>query len=371
MQEMNLSPLAARTQESRGRRYPEEPCRVRSEYERDANRILYCEDFRRLRHKTQVFFNAKNDHICTRMEHVLYVNFISTTIGRTLGLNQDLITAIALGHDVGHAPFGHSGERALEKCLRDRDLDLSFKHEYHSLRVVDRLAKRISSQEKCGLNLTYEVRDGIVSHCGENYYEYVLYADRNKKMDEIYTQDHRNCMPYTLEACLVRLVDKIAYVGRDIEDAIRARIMDYNDISPEIRTVLGSTNAEIINNLVVDVIENSYGTEYIRLSDERGEALKEMILENNEHIYQSKIIKRYEKNAYNVIEGLFEYIYDAVNNIRNGEVDENNKIHRRLVGFMNEKQYEENEKTEQITVDYIAGMTDAYALSVYEEIYWI
>ncbi|NLN03458.1 MAG: HD domain-containing protein [Clostridiaceae bacterium] len=371
MQEMNLSPLAARTQESRGRRYPEEPCRVRSEYERDANRILYCEDFRRLRHKTQVFFNAKNDHICTRMEHVLYVNFISTTIGRTLGLNQDLITAIALGHDVGHAPFGHSGERALEKCLRDRNLDLSFKHEYHSLRVVDRLAKRISSQEKCGLNLTYEVRDGIVSHCGENYYEYVLYADRNKKMDEIYTQDHRNCMPYTLEACLVRLVDKIAYVGRDIEDAIRARIMDYNDISPEIRTVLGSTNAEIINNLVVDVIENSYGTEYIRLSDERGEALKEMILENNEHIYQSKIIKRYEKNAYNVIEGLFEYIYDAVNNIRNGEVDENNKIHRRLVGFMNEKQYEENEKTEQITVDYIAGMTDAYALSVYEEIYWI
>jgi len=370
-QEMNLSQLAARTQESRGRIYPEEPCRVRSEYERDANRILYCEDFRRLRHKTQVFFNAKNDHICTRMEHVLYVNSISTTIGRTLSLNQDLITAIALGHDVGHAPFGHSGERALEKCLRDRKLDLSFKHEYHSLRVVDRLSKRISSQAKCGLNLTYEVRDGIVSHCGENYYEYILYADKNKNMDEIYTQDHRNCMPYTLEACLVRLVDKIAYVGRDIEDAIRARIMDYNDISPEIRNVLGSTNAEIINNLVVDVIENSYGTEYIRLSDERGEALKEMILENNEHIYQSKIIKRYEKNAYNVIEGLFEYIYDAVNSIRNGVIDLNNKIHRRLVGFMDEKQYDDTEKPEQIAVDYIAGMTDAYALSVYEEIYWI
>jgi dGTPase len=190
-------------------------------------------------------------------------------------------------------------------------------------------------------------------------------------MDEIYTQDHRNCMPYTLEACLVRLVDKIAYVGRDIEDAIRARIMDYNDISPEIRNVLGSTNAEIINNLVVDVIENSYGTEYIRLSDERGEALKEMILENNEHIYQSKIIKRYEKNAYNVIEGLFEYIYDAVNSIRNGVIDLNNKIHRRLVGFMDEKQYDDTEKPEQIAVDYIAGMTDAYALSVYEEIYWI
>ena len=157
------------------------------------------------------------------MEHVLYVNSISTTIGRTLSLNQDLITAIALGHDVGHAPFGHSGERALEKCLRDRKLDLSFKHEYHSLRVVDRLSKRISSQAKCGLNLTYEVRDGIVSHCGENYYEYILYADKNKNMDEIYTQDHRNCMPYTLEACLVRLVDKIAYVGRTLRTAIRAK----------------------------------------------------------------------------------------------------------------------------------------------------
>jgi dGTPase len=371
MQEQNLSPLAARTTQSRGRRYPEEPCKVRSEYERDANRVLYSEDFRRLRHKTQVFFNAKNDHICTRMEHVLYVNSISTTIGRTLGLNQDLITAIALGHDIGHAPFGHSGERALEKCLKDRNLPISFKHEYHSLRVVDRLAKRISSQEKCGLNLTYEVRDGIVSHCGENYYEYILYADKSKKMEDIYTQDHRHCMPYTLEACLVRLVDKIAYVGRDIEDAIRAKIMDYNDISPEIRNVLGSTNAEIINNLVVDVIENSYDTEYIRLSDERGAALKEMILENNEHIYQSKIIKRYEKNAYNVIEGLFEYIYDAVKRIRNGVVDTTSKIDRRLVGFMKEKQYDESEKPEQITVDYIAGMTDAYALSVYEEIYWI
>ena len=317
-QEKQLSPLAAHSVDTLGRRLPEEPCKIRSDYERDADRILYSEDFRRLRHKTQVFFNAKSDHICTRMEHVLYVRAISVTIGRTLGLNQDLINAIALGHDVGHAPFGHTGERVLDSCIKKINPALSFHHESHSLRVVDRLSERISKEkifEKNGLNLTYEVRDGIVSHCGENYDEYVLYADKMKDPNLIYETEHRKCMPYTLEACVVRLVDKIAYVGRDIEDAIRAKLIDYKDISPEIRCELGATNGEMINTLVLDLIENSYNTEYIRLSRAKGEALREMILTNNKQIYQSGLLRRYEITAKNAIEGLFEILYENAKNL--------------------------------------------------------
>lgn len=384
--EENLSPFAMKTADSRGRLRDEPQCLVRSLFERDGNRILYSDDFRRLRHKTQVFFNAKNDHICTRMEHVLYVNAISNTIGRTLGLNQDLITAIALGHDIGHAPFGHSGERKLDKCIRAINPEMSFHHEYHSLRVVDRLSTRISNEKilsKCGLNLTYEVRDGIVSHCGENYDEYVLYADKTKNPDNIYKDDHRHMMPYTLEACVVRLVDKIAYVGRDIEDAIRAKIMDFSDISPEIRNELGSTNGQMIDTLVVDLIENSYGTDRIRLSDERGEALSEMIKSNNAHIYKAPMIIRYEKNADNVVEGLYEKLYPVFVTLMEERKNcgdnrgvsqafgKEDRIAERLREYVEEKNYDTDEKPEQITADYIAGMTDAYALSMYEEIYWI
>lgn len=394
-QEESLAPYAARSVCSLGRAVYEPPCEVRSDFERDGNRILYSEDFRRLRHKTQVFFNAKNDHICTRMEHVLYVNSISNTIGRTLNLNQDLLTAIALGHDIGHAPFGHSGERALDKMLHERNPKLHFHHELHSLRVADRLSKRISQEmiaDRCGLNLTYEVRDGIVSHCGENYEEFQLKADRNKNPALIYETDHRRCMPYTLEACLVRLVDKIAYVGRDIEDAIRAKLIDYNDISPEVRKTLGATNGEMINTLVVDLIESSYGTEYIRLSREKGEALKEMILENNRHIYRSEMIIQYEKNATNTMEGLFKMLYGYASEIWGEAVaatgadassvspralekltaKEPSAVKRRLVKYILDKGYGPAEVTpEQIVTDYIAGMTDAYALKTFEELYWI
>lgn len=370
-QEKLLSPLAAHSINTLGRRLPEEPCKIRSDYERDADRILYSEDFRRLRHKTQVFFNAKSDHICTRMEHVLYVRAISITIGRTLGLNQDLINAIALGHDVGHAPFGHTGERVLDSCVKKINPSMSFRHEYHSLRVVDRLCERISREkiyENNGLNLTYEVRDGIVSHCGENYDEYILYADKMKDPNLIYETEHRKCMPYTLEACVVRLVDKIAYVGRDIEDAIRAKLIDYKDINPEIRRELGATNGEMINNLVLDLIENSYNTEYIRLSRAKGEALREMILTNSRQIYQSSLLRRYEITAKNAVEGLFEVLYE---NAKNLDRKSKSKTMQRLVAYVDEKGYKEDEAPEQIVMDYIAGMTDAYALQTFEDLYWI
>lgn len=387
-QEESLSPLATRSSESLGRLRFEPECKVRSVFERDANRILYSEDFRRLRHKTQVFFNAKNDHVCTRMEHVLYVNSISTTICRTLGLNQDLTSAIALGHDIGHSPFGHSGERKLNECLQKVNPDLSFRHEYHSLRVVDRLSTRISHEKilaKCGLNLTYEVRDGIVSHCGENYDEYILHPDKTKDPAEIYTADHRHMMPYTLEGCVVRLVDKIAYVGRDIEDAIRAKMMDYSEIPSEVRATLGYTNGQIINTLVEDLLDNSYGRNEVRLSDERGQALQELILVNNRKIYRAEMIARYEANTKNMVEGLFEELYRRISEIIGLTGEKTNKdgafdfskiqpkdqTDRRLIDYMVEKGYCPGELPEQITADYIAGMTDGYAVSMFEDLYWV
>ncbi len=389
--EESLAPYAAKSIDTIGREKPEKPCEIRLDFERDANRILYSEDFRRLRHKTQVFFNAKNDHICTRMEHVLYVNSISATICRTLNLNQDLTSAIALGHDIGHAPFGHSGEKCISECALSKGNGVFFEHERHGLRVVDRLSMRISKElisEKCGLNLTYEVRDGIVSHCGEKYSEYKIEPDKTKIEKDITTINHKLTTPYTLEGCLVRLVDKIAYVGRDIEDAMRAKLMDYNSVSPEIRKTLGKTNGDIINTLVTDVIENSYGNNYIALSDEKGRALEELINTNVAMIYKSEPVLRYEKGVKNTIEGLFDSIYDATREIQNyclkGEKMEYPDVlpsaafktaglgHvQSLYSYIKEKNYSKNNYPEQITVDYIAGMTDAYAMKTYEDIYWI
>ncbi len=371
-QEEALSPFASKNSLSKGRLYYEEKCPVRTDFERDANRILYSMDFRRLRHKTQVFFNAKNDHICTRMEHVLYVSAISVTIARTLNLNQDLTNAIALGHDLGHAPFGHSGERVLDCCLKKINPDYFFKHEIHSLRVVDRLATRVAPSKpvkKRGLNLTFEVRDGIVCHCGENYEEYRLTRDTVKDvgwMDGIKKVD---CMPYTLEACIVRLVDKIAYVGRDIEDALRVNLMDINDIPIEIRKELGNTNSEIINTLVCDIIENSYGKDCIQLSPEKGEALESLIKENSRLIYQSDRIKRYEKTAKNILEGLFFELLDSLKDIEKLKASDL-KVHKQFYNFIRDVGYDSTETDEQKVVDFIAGMTDNYATSCFNEIYW-
>ena len=161
--EKTLSPFAMRTDKSRGRIHQEEPCAIRSPYERDLGRIIFSQSFRRLRHKTQVFFNPVNDHICSRIEHVIYVNYISTIIGRCLNLNIDLIQAIALGHDIGHSPYGHTGERVLNKCIKSVDPSLFFEHEVHSLRVLDVLEEHRPNEY--GLNLTFEVRDGIVVSC--------------------------------------------------------------------------------------------------------------------------------------------------------------------------------------------------------------
>jgi dGTPase len=372
-QESSLSPFAAKNVDSKGRLIDEEKCPVRTDFERDANRILYSIEFRRLRHKTQVFFNAKNDHICTRMEHVLHVGSIASTIARTLKLNQDLTYAIALGHDLGHAPFGHSGEKVLDRCLKTINKGYHFQHELHSLRVVDRLATRVSKEkinEKCGLNLSFEVRDGIACHCGENYSEYILQCDRSKELSTLKDMIPRSQKPYTLEACVVRLVDKIAYVGRDIEDAVRVKLMDMNDIAKDICEELGYTNGEIINTLVCDLIENSYDKDCIQLSKEKGEALEKLIKENVRLIYRADKIRRYEKTAENIMEGLFINLLENIDDIEKLESSEQ-KVYRAFYSFIRDKAYSEEETKEQKVIDFIAGMTDAYALSCFEEIYWM
>lgn len=372
-QEVSLSPYAAKSINSYGRVIPEEKCPIRTDFERDGNRILYSMEFRRLRHKTQVFFNAKNDHICTRMEHVLNVGSIAVTIARTLNMNQDLTYAIALGHDLGHAPFGHSGERVLDKCMKKIDPDACFQHELHSLRVVERLATRISKEkinEKCGLNLTFEVKDGIVCHCGETYNEYKLMRDTSKTQKSLLTRPGRDTMPYSLEGCIVRLVDKIAYVGRDIEDAVRVKLMDMQDIPHEIRNVLGNTNGEIINTLVIDLVENSYDKDCIQLSREKGEALESLINENIRLIYKADKITRYEKIAQNTLEGLFDNLLQSLDDIEQLQ-NSDRKVYRMFYQFILDKDYGLGESNAQKVIDFLAGMTDSFAQSCFEEIYWL
>lgn len=367
--EKYLSPYAFRSRDSRGRRFYEEQCPVRSDFERDTGRIIYSQAFRRLRHKTQVFFNPQNDHICSRIEHVIYVNYIATTISRALNLNLDLVQAISLGHDIGHAPYGHSGEKTLNACVRSRDPSLYFQHEMQSLRVADLLSLR-SGHRGEGMNLSFEVRDGIVSHCGETYSEYKLSPDRTKTTDSILSfSSERHPMPATLEGCVVRIADKIAYIGRDIEDAARAGIMEFEDIPPAITSTLGATNAQIINTLVTDIIHNSLNKDTIMMSDETGKAMEDLLNENVKRIYRSEKIKRYETRVKNTVEGLFEALANAITDPEKAHAS-GNPVFVGLVEFA--RSYPcENAPALRIVTDYIAGMTDSYADKSYESIYWV
>jgi len=367
--EKYLSPYAFRSKDSRGRRFHEEACTVRSDFERDTGRIIYSQAFRRLRHKTQVFFNPQNDHICSRIEHVIYVNYIATTIARALNLNLDLVQAIALGHDIGHSPFGHSGERTLDACVKKIDSRLFFQHELQSLRVADLLAIR-SGRPGEGLNLSFEVRDGIASHCGETYSEYRIYPDRNKAADAI-IQKHsgHSQLPATLEGCVVRIADKIAYVGRDIEDAARAGILEFEDIPPAITSTLGSTNSQIIHTLVTDIIHNSLDKDGIILSDESGQAMEALLKENVQRIYQSDKIKKYEIRVKTTVEGLFDAMMNSLSDPQKA-LTSGNPVFTALADYR--LCYPDPKASVvQIVTDYIAGMTDSFANKCYETIYWV
>lgn len=374
--EKNLSPYAFRSKDSKGRLFEEEPCVIRSPFERDTGRIIYSQAFRRLRHKTQVFFNPQNDHICSRIEHVIYVNYIATTIARALNLNLDLVQAIALGHDIGHAPFGHSGERTLDMCVKKYDPALYFKHEHQSLRVVDLLEERVTGRMS-GLNLSFEVRDGIVCHCGETYSEYKLKPNRKKTEEAILTpenggtltKDNNDSLPATLEGCVVRLADKIAYVGRDIEDACRAGILDFEDIAPAITTRLGSSNSQIINTLVGDCIHNSLNNDEIRLSSDAGQAMYELLTENVNRIYRSDKIKRYEASVKNTVEGLFDALMSSMADKEKARKSRN-QVFEGLMRYYDMYPIK-GANDARIVTDYIAGMTDPFATACYEKIYWV
>ncbi len=367
--EARLSPYAFRSLDSRGRAEPEEPCMIRSPFERDTGRIIYSQAFRRLRHKTQVFFNPQNDHICSRIEHVIYVNYIATTIARALNLNLDLVQAIALGHDIGHAPFGHSGERVLDECIKKHRPDLSFSHEAHGLRVADILAGR-NAGRKGGLNLTFEVRDGIVSHCGETYGEYRISPDRDKTTGSILEQDTAGIRkPATLEGCVVRIADKIAYVGRDIEDAARAGILEFEDIPPAITSRLGNSNARIINTLVADIVHNSMNRDEIRLSDDAGEAMEMLLRENVRRIYSSDKIMRYEQTVKNTVEALFDALLAAIPE-PDQSTQSGNPVYTALAEYARGYPKESADPVIIVT-DYIAGMTDSFAMRCFEQIYWL
>ena len=365
-----LSPGAMKSAASRGRVRPEEDCKIRSVYERDTGRIIYSQAFRRLKHKTQVFFNPENDHICSRLEHVMYVDYIAQTIGRALNLNTDLIRAIALGHDVGHTPFGHSGERILNNMLKETDPKLYFEHESNSLRVLDVLEQHGSD---FGLNLSFEVRDGIICHCGEYYSERKLIPCRDKTEEDlsylIPKKDRKG--PATMEGCVVRFADKIAYVGRDIEDALRTGVIASEFDVPVVTDGVGSSNSEIINFLVQDVIENSMDKGCIMMSDHAGDALEHTLKENVAKIYTAGKVKTYEKYCDVMLEGLFDAFYEAVQNIEKAEDSKSSSI-RQFAGFVkNHPEYKAGIDTPLpiYVSDYIAGMTDSFAVSCFNEMY--
>ena len=358
-----LSPFAARASESRGRIKEDACCDVRTVYERDMGRILYSLPFRRLRHKTQVFFDPQNDHVCTRMEHVLYVSYVAETIGSALGLNTDLIRAIALGHDLGHAPFGHAGEEALHALLNSHDKSLYFSHEQHGLRVVDLLSEH---KGRHGLNLTFEVRDGIASHCGERYDEYYLEPMREKKEQELLLCSLKHDPPATLEGCVVRFTDRIAYVGRDIEDATRSGLLYFDELPFDIRSTLGNNNSEIVDTLVKDMIANSMGQNAIMMSQKAGEALRRLIEINYERIYVAPRVMRYETQVKNMLEGLFEY-YLALTEHR--PEDDSAPA---MAFFEYEARHPEPQASALRKVtDYIAGMTDPYAGRMFRTVFGI
>ena len=312
-----LSPLACRADQSKGRARPEEECEIRTAFQRDVDRIVYSKAFRRLKHKTQVFLQPEGDHYRTRMTHTIEVSRIARTIARALSLNEDLTEAIALGHDLGHTPFGHAGERSLNKLMPG-----GFAHYQQSLRVVERLEKNGE-----GLNLTWEVRNGILCHT-------------------------KGTPAATLEGQIVRLADHIAYINHDIQDAMRGGIIYPMDLPLECTSILGFTHTERIGTLVSDAIEASRDKDSICQSEQVGEAmlaLKEFMFEN---VYTNPLAKGEETKAQQMLEFLFDYY------LRDPD---------RLPADFQEIRAEEG--AERAICDYIAGMTDPYAVEQFKQIY--
>ena len=313
-----LDPKAAFADETRGRMRPSEENDVRTCYQRDVDRIVHCKAFRRLMHKTQVFLQPEGDHYRTRMTHTIEVSRIARAIARALNLNQDLTEAIAMGHDLGHTPFGHAGEVALSDAMGQ-----PFRHNEQSLRVVD-----ILENDGAGLNLTYEVRMGILGH----------------------TSGAR--VPETLEGRIVGRADQIAYVNHDIDDAIRAGILTNEDIPRSIARILGNTHSQRINTLVCDAIETSREAGDIRLSPQVEKALADLRSFMFERVYRNPVAKGEEVKAKDMLRRLYEYYYKHPEAIP--------------ADFQPQLSFDGMERT---ICDYIAGMTDNYAVDKYTELF--
>lgn len=334
----------------------EEPDEVRSNFALDRDRILYSGAFRRYQGKTQVvsFSNFCDEEMSNRSIHTIYVAQIARTIGKVLRLNLELIEAVSLGHDLGHPPFGHEGEKVLDRVCREYGLG-GFFHNIQSLNVVDNI-----SRKGRGLNLTFQVRDGIISHDGE-IHEKKIIPDRTKSEKDLanYISQKMNSAtvswyPATLEACVVRASDTIAYIGQDIEDAIRNNIIDRNDLPVECTEYLGDTNSKIIDSLIKSVILNSYEKDSICFDDTTSRILKKLKKFNYERIYSHHKIKRYNDKIHRTIPLLFE---KYTNDIKNEKMKSKIFIH-----FLNtkEKGYIEKFSIEEKVRDFIATMTDRY-----------
>ena len=318
LEELYLKPWASHAKDSRGRAQAEQPCDIRTDYQRDRDRIVHCKAFRRLKHKTQVFLSPRGDHYRTRLTHTLEVAQLSRTIARALRLNEDLVDAIALGHDLGHAPYGHAGERALDEVC-----PLGFSHCEQSLRIVDLLERNGE-----GLNLTWEVRDGIVNH-------------------------RMSSTPHTLEGMIVRYCDKIAYINHDIDDAERAGILKEEDIPIEFREAIGFSTKERLDRLVHDVIGSSLGTQTITMSEEMEKQMRDLRSFMFEAVYSNSAAKGEEYKAIDMLQRLYDYF------CRNPE-----KMSPEYVSLIGR-----GEKKERVVCDYISGMTDQYAIRTFTELF--
>ena len=314
-----FSPYASFSDESRGRDRDEEPCPMRTIYQRDRDRIIHCKAFRRLKHKTQVFLAPEGDHYRTRLTHTLEVAQIARSIARALNLNEDLTEAIALGHDLGHTPFGHAGERTLNSLC-----PMGFAHYRQSIRVVEFLEK-----DGQGLNLTWEVRDGILNH-------------------------RTSGNPSTLKGKAVRLSDKIAYINHDIDDGIRAGILKESDIPSEYTDVLGNSTKERLNTMISDIIMNSIGKNDLVMSEPVRKAMTELRKFMFESLYLNPTAKSEEAKADKLITELYRY-YVA-------NTDKLPDTYKRFIT-------EFDERPEQVVCDYIAGMSDQYSISKFQEIF--
>jgi len=312
-----LSPYAFLTSNTKGREHPYVPCENRTEFQRDRDRIIHSQSFRRLMNKTQVFLAPVGDHYRTRMTHTLEVAQIARIIARALRLNEDLTEAAAMGHDIGHTPFGHAGEMAMRECF-----DPEFSHYRQSLRVVDRLERGGK-----GLNLTYEVRDGIVNHTGD-------------------------CMACTLEGVIVKYADRIAYINHDIDDASRAGILNVADIPQWIRNTLGEGHSQRINTLVTSIIHASTDKNEIVLEEEVAVAMNALRDFLFEHVYRNPIAKGEEAKARQMLISLFEHYVKNPHKLP--------------------KLYRDNcevDGVERCVCDFISGMSDRYAIELYSELY--